>query len=245
MPQFLINPESISSGYATISGKDALHITTVLRLKENDWLMLTDGKGNRWKAEITKITRGLVLAKLVLKSQPSLKTTDITLALAMIKQERFEWALEKSVELGCRKIIPVASERSLPKPSSPKFKRWQKIVEEAQKQCGTAFSTLLEIPTSFGDLLKNSGSFENKILFWEGENSTGLQKCSLQPSSTLIIIGPEGGFTAEEIKLTKELGIATAGLGPLILRVETAAIAAISLVQYRLGYFDETPQKDI
>jgi 16S rRNA (uracil1498-N3)-methyltransferase len=245
MPQFLINPESITNNSVTIAGNDAKHITAVLRLKEKDWLMLTDGMGNRWRAEITKITGGSVLAKLVSKAIPSLKKTDVTLALAMIKQERFEWAIEKSVELGCRKIIPVASERSLAKPSSLKFKRWQKIVEETQKQCGTAFSAYLEAPISFNSLLKETDIFGNTILFWEGENTTNFQQCPLQPSPTLIIIGPEGGFTADEIKSAKERGIITSGLGPLILRVETAAVAAVSLVQYRLGYFDEVPQKDI
>lgn len=240
MPQFLINKASIKDNIATISGNDAKHISQVLRLKTGDWLMLTDGCGNRWQGKIISSSTKNVSASLTILPSNDQTTEPITLAQAMIKSDRFEWIIQKSVELGCSQIIPFTSERTII--SGSKQERWQKIAFEAAKQCGTAIRPKIEEPISFNELLKRLKQFQRTILFWEGEQSQTLSnpKPVTRNSQTLLIIGPEGGFTKDEVNSAKEAGAVTCSLGPLILRVETAAIAAITLMQFRLGYFDRT-----
>ncbi len=258
MPQFLIEPSAIKDHVATITGKDARHISQVLRLSKGDWLMLTDGQGNRWKSTIVAIEPNKVVAVAQDFSPANFgrpeglryKSTNITLAQALIKHDRFEWIVQKAVELGASRIVPFTSERTIPKfaASSNKPARWQKIALEAAKQCGTTLRPTVEEPVPFLKLLTRLKPSETNILFYEGETSTNLS--DLAPpngrvrhadAGTVIIIGPEGGFSLDEVRRAKEAGVVTCGLGPLILRVETASIAALTLVQNMRGYFDEPP----
>jgi len=211
--------------------------------------MLTDGRGNRWKAEITVIGTKHVEAKLSANVPTNQNTNaDLTLAQAIIKHDRFEWIIQKAVELGCSKIIPFTSERTIPKfGSSSKLVRWQKIALEAAKQCGTSIRPEVFAPLHFSVLCKGLPHYDQKILFFEGEDKNDLNTSALaHPSTslgaslrTIIIIGPEGGFASHEVEYAKKADAVSLSLGPLILRVETAAIAGITLVQQKLGYFDK------
>lgn len=279
MPQFLIDPNNIIGETATIAGSNARHITTVLRLKAGDWLILTDGMGHRWRAEIMAATPAKVTAKVtdtparpfrLVASQPARHgcakaltgrgeaSGPVTLAQAIVKHDKLEWIIQKAVELGCSCIIPFISERCVPKYTTSKQLRWQKIADEAAKQCGTVFRPKVQTPLTFAELVKKFTEFDRTILFWEGENKTIIRAChrpinstttrlparavvAEQHDSTTLIIGPEGGFTTKEVESAKNAGAITCSLGPLILRVETAAIAALTIVQYELGYFDTTP----
>ncbi len=262
MPQFLIEPSAVKDNVATITGKDARHISQVLRLKKGDWLMLTDGQGNRWKAVILSISPKEVVAVAQDFSPANIgrpeglryKSTNITLAQAVIKHDRLEWIIQKAVELGCSRIVPFTSERTIPKFAGTPHKpaRWQKIALEAAKQCGTTLRPTVEEPVPFLNLLTRLKPSETNILFYEGETSANLS--SLAPpdggvqhadAGTVVMIGPEGGFSSDEVKKAKEAGVVTCGLGPLILRVETASIAALTLVQQRLGYFERPPMGGI
>ncbi len=242
MPQFLIDGSLVKNGSVILTGADAKHISTVLRLKAGDWIMLTDGKGGRFKAKIVISTPKQVEAKIVEdKSVATGKTlADMTLAIAIIKHDKFEWIIQKAVELGCSKFIPFTSERTIPKlaDASKKLKRWQKIADEAAKQCGTAIRPMIHTPVPFAGLFDATCDITQKILFFEGEAMQDLKTSTLKHSNTLIIIGPEGGFAPGEVKAALEAGATSCSLGPLILRVETAAIAGLTLVQNKLGYFD-------
>jgi len=240
MPQFLIDSSAIKDGVATITGSDAKHITTVLRLRCGDWLMITDGKGNKWRAELISASPKAVKVKLAILPSYHLAISPIILAQAMIKHDRFEWMIQKAVELGCSQIVPFISERTIPKFHAAKFVRWQKIADEAAKQCGTLIHPKIEQPIAFFELIKQLKPFEQKILFYEGENKNSLNTLTLKPLNTVLIIGPEGGFTNAEVAAARQTDIVTYSLGPLILRVETASIAALVLTQYKLGYFNKT-----
>lgn len=242
MPQFLISPSAIKNGVVAVTGKDAKHIANVLRLKKGDWLMLTDGRGNRFKGEIVSASSKEISVK-ILNAVASGQSSSVILAQALIKRERFELILQKAVELGCSKIIPFTSERTSILPN--KQNRWQKIADEAAKQCGTAFRPVVTAPAPFPKLLSIEAP-KQVFLFYEGENSQTLDAINLSAQApkhlgTMLIIGPEGGFTSNEIAAAKKAGVVTLGLGPLILRAETAAIAALTLVQHKLGYFNQTP----
>lgn len=239
MPQFLINQSAIKNGVATIAGSDARHITTVLRLKEGDRLMLTDGAGRRWMTEITLATSKKVTARIIAADNPRMAVLpEIAIAQAVVRPEKFESIIQKATELGCSKIIPFASQRTEFKLSNleNKMGRWQKIADEAAKQCGTTVRPTIEPAIEFQDLQKRFGLFEQVILFWEGEKQNTVS--TIKKANTLIIIGPKGGFAEDEVAEAKSHGAAACSLGPLILRVETAAIAGLTLVQHRFGYFE-------
>jgi len=240
MPHFFIDPRTIKDGRALISGADAKHIFSVLRLKASDWLVLSDGKGTSYRGEIVSISKKEVKILVTAIKQATPPVNRIRLCQALVKHDKFEWIIQKAVELGCQDIIPFTSERTVPTYRSEKLERWQKIAREAAKQCGTSFIPKISSSVSFKELIENIVKDKSEaLLFFEGEEKSPLSKIVICEQGPLnLIIGPEGGFAKEEIATAKKAGIKMAGLGPLILRVETAAIAGISLVQYRLGYFE-------
>jgi 16S rRNA (uracil1498-N3)-methyltransferase len=240
MPQFLIKKSDIHGDEARIIGSDARHIATVLRLKAGDWIRLTDGEGGLYRAVITASSPKLVSVKL----KPLVNSTGgvgrIVLAQALTKHDKFEWVIQKSVELGCQRIIPFVSDRVVPRfaASDSRLVRFGKIAEQAAKQCGAAVMPQISDITDFAGLLKDFGRYSCVVFFWEGEEKKGLRDIEMGKGDVLVVIGPEGGFSEKEVALAREKGATIANLGPLILRTETAAIAAVTLVQYKLGYFD-------
>jgi 16S rRNA (uracil1498-N3)-methyltransferase len=240
MPQFLIDRSNIKNGLAQIAGPDARHIANILRLKRGDWLVVTDGEGSRWRGEIIEASNNKVGIKL-LEKLPSNRLAPITLAQALTKHDKFEWIIQKSVELGVTKIIPFSSERTIKKYDQEKLERWRKIAVEAAKQCGTSIKPLIGQKMEFKNLLDEFKNYGSVVLFYEGEKIHPVSGLPPPKENTLIIIGPEGGFSAGEIEIARKAGASIASLGPLILRVETAAIAAVTLTQNKIGYFDKRP----
>lgn len=239
MPQFFIDSSSIKNGVATVTGDDARHITKVLRLAAGDWIVLSDGFGRSWRGTI--ILAGTKEVKIDVKELPPSgnNSTTIRLCQAIVKHDKFEWVIQKAVELGCNEIIPFTSDRTIPKFHDGKIIRWQKIAHEAAKQCGTRFMPKVLAPVAFPKLISSVCDPKDKsVLFFEGEDKLPITEVDISGSPVVnIIIGPEGGFSKEEAELAKSSGVITSGLGPLILRVETAAIAALTVIQYKLGYF--------
>lgn len=243
MPQFFVDKEVKAGESVELKGKSARHISQVLRLKAGDWLNVSDGKGRTFRSEILASAPTTVTVKIlsVIEKKPS--TPSPTLAISIIKPERFEWALEKCVELGTSKIIPLLTERtsSFRKDASPsKVERWRKISVEAAKQSGLPFLPEVLSPTSLEKLLTDTSIYEFIVLPFEGEDVEDVNTFWSRRKRTfkkpdLIIIGPEGGFTKEEVEFARSSGAKTISLGKQILRSETAAIAATSIWQYELG----------
>lgn len=245
MPQFLVENLKPAQKTAEITGPDAKHITSVFRLADGDKLVVTDGRGKRWRAEILSSSAKKIEIRLLEELASPAGHSKITLAQAVIKHDRLETIIQKSVELGVSKIIPFTSSRTIPhfgdETSVKKHARWQKIAQEAAKQCGASVLPVVGQITTFENLIKLFSSYENIILFYEGETKNSLQKIKFNPGNTLVIIGPEGGFSPDDVEKAIGHKAVTCGLGPLILRVETASLAAITLLQERLGYFSATP----
>lgn len=237
MPQFFIQKEMSPGREIKIQGSDARHITKSLRLKEGDWLMLSDGCGKTFRAKIISATNSTVNAVIEHEVKRKTPASVVVLALALAKRDRFEWAIQKIVELVCRHIIPFCSERSEKlNDTARKLARWQKIAIEAAKQSGLPFMPDVEAPIGFADLCARFNKLGTCYLLYEGEKELGLGSAMSKLSDqNLIIIGPEGGFADKEISLAKNCGAITASLGQQILRVETAAIAAMAICQYELG----------
>ena len=224
----------------------SMQLIYVLRCKVNDQAVIFDGSGFDYKVKIVNITNKICSVKFLEKI--SLDTDNkikITIFISLIKQNRFEVALQKCTELGVFAFVPFYSSRSifqLDKTSSSvgdnKISRWKSIIQEASEQCGRPDIPRFFDPVSYEIACKKSQDCFS-IILWENEEKIKLKSVlqSLKGSdhSINIFVGPEGGFSSDEIKLANSIGIKSASLGDLILRSETAAISAISNVFYELS----------
>jgi 16S rRNA (uracil1498-N3)-methyltransferase len=241
MHRFFADHDFIKEDRIFITGDDAHHISKVLRLKEDDEVVVCDKQGTDYRCSIKAITKDEVelwiLKKEASSSEPPI---EITLYQGVPKGDKLETVIQKCVELGGVKIVPVAMKRSVAviKDKEKKKQRMQKIALEASKQCGRAKVPRVSEVLSFKEALADAKENDLKILPYEAENKQKLKDILLENKNSIkiaIFIGPEGGFDEEEIKLAKENGFKTVTLGPRIMRTETAPLACISAVMYELG----------
>jgi 16S rRNA (uracil1498-N3)-methyltransferase len=243
MRYFFIEKPATDGATALISGSDARHITTVLRLKPGDKIGLFDGKGFEYQARIEAVSSRSVKV-VVLNSFPSTAESpvEIIVAQAFLKERKMDGLVRQLTELGITQWIPFFAQRSVPRPDqknlSARSKRWQKIAKEALKQCKRGRVLEIGETASFEAMLAQSRTCDLKIVFWE-EESTPLTALLPQPEQKIktifVILGPEGGFTVQEIETARERGFITAALGPRIMKAETATVAACVLLQYLYG----------
>lgn len=232
MPRFFCT--DIREPYIHITGDDAHHISRVLRLREGDSLVICDGNGTDYTADIEEIAphevRLIITGSSPTLSEPSLQ---ITLYQGLPKGDKMEWIIQKTVELGVCRIVPVITERSIARPDAAKAakkqERWQKIAAEAAGQSGRGLIPPVEIPISWQQLCDRVRP-EETLVFYEGGGESLLSLIGPDRRELAVIIGPEGGFSGEEIGALTEMGVQTATLGPRILRCETAPIAALSVI---------------
>ena len=234
--RFFIPPEFIFDNEARLPDAEAHHLKSVLRIREGERIEIFYGKGSGWFGAV-ELRRGEVfvcgLKQIHPPRQPAAR---LALALAMIKPARFEWALEKATELGVDEFIPLYTARSEIRISDEKIPnrlaRWGRITKEASRQCMRVDVPRIFTPLDFrGFLSSEEHSTQNKIFFHE--KSVNLWRPDRMETTgyTIICIGPEGGWTEDEIKFVEKSGFGAFGLGSRILRAETAAIAALSLFQ--------------
>ncbi len=244
MYRFFIKQPKLAGQKSVITGSDAKHIKNVLRLKPGDKIELFDGKGFVYKAEITSLSPGDVEVSIICSfSSATESPVQIIVAQALLKNRKMDGLVRQLTELGITKWIPFIAKRSVPRPDKKQLaaraKRWEKIAQEAPKQCKR--SQIMEIGSmaSFEDVLSLGKEYNPKIVFWENESKPVNSTLSLQHdghfNKILVVLGPEGGFTSEEIKRAIAGGFVTASLGPRILRAETATIVACALLQYIFG----------
>jgi 16S rRNA (uracil1498-N3)-methyltransferase len=214
----------------------ALHkqIVTVLRMKVGDPLSLMVGDGEEHEGQITEITKAAVMgvirvgAGYAKKVKPAPTAPAITVCAAMTKRDTFEWTLQKCTELGATKFIPLLTERVIKRPKDTP-KRWNDIVREAAEQSGrTTLPTITE-PVKLPDAL----AYTEKCvrIFFHESGGSKLPKLH-QSSCVALFIGPEGGFTENELALAKEAKAHIVTLGDLVLRAETAAIVGTTLLRF-------------
>ena len=239
---FIEKPEREGS-ILSIAGPDARHIKTVLRMKPGEKIGLFDGKGFEYEAKIIELSHGKVQVLLIRRFASTAESPlKIIAAQAFLKEKKMDGLVRQLSELGIIKWIPFIAERSVPRPDKKqllaRMKRWEKIAKEALKQCRRGRIMEIGETVSFEEML-NLGQFcDLKVAFWEDELQpvhATLPGPANQINSVFAIIGPEGGFTQNEIEKAKDQGFVTVGLGPRILRAETATIAACVLLQYLFG----------
>jgi 16S rRNA (uracil1498-N3)-methyltransferase len=239
MRSFFVEPDEIRKPVATIRGSDARHIRNVLRLQPGTPVRLTDGEGQVAEARIQTIERHCV--RVAVRSAVTPSSADrraMVVAQAMLKDRKMDALIRALTELGMTTWIPFKAARSVALPDERRLQtrreRWARIAREAVKQCGRRLPPQIESAAGFADILDRSAGFDQRIMFWEEALSVPV----MTPSGggrIFLIIGPEGGFSAEEAEQARRAGFQLASLGPRILRAETATLAAVTLVQYLYG----------
>lgn len=248
MRRFFIPSHSLSADSPVITGDDAGHIRNVLRLKPGDEIELIDGTGLECDARIVRLSAGKIDVSILRRRlSESRSTLRLIIAQAVLKDNKLDGIIRQITEMGIHEWIPFAAHRSVPVLDARRIRarkhRWEKIAIEALKQCRR--SSLLKIADlmTYDAMLTYGRNCDIKLMFWEDESPSrpfelpDYNTGSVQ--SVMAIIGPEGGFTPDEIAAARACGYTTVSLGPRILKADTAALAVSTLLQY--GYGDMRP----
>ncbi|TYQ12912.1 UNVERIFIED_CONTAM: 16S rRNA (uracil1498-N3)-methyltransferase [Acetivibrio alkalicellulosi] len=244
MSKFFVDKKNILAKSINITGEDVIHIKKVLRLKCGDNIIISDGAGTDYYVEIQNIQQDLVETKIIsFEKNIAEPSINITLFQGLPKSDKMDLIIQKGVELGVKKIVPVITERTVvkisgAKDSIKKCERWNRISMEASKQCNRGFIPKVDGPIFFSDALKMLNGGNLNILPYEKEKDNRLKYIlndSIKAKDIYVFIGPEGGFSQEEVEIAVKSGVNTVSLGPRILRTETAGIAVLSILMYELG----------
>lgn len=262
-----IPPEDIAKKEGIKLNADKSHyLISVLRCKKCDRIIVIDGQGKAYEAQVTEIAKKHVFINILSETPtatlPSMDTEsalNLILCQGILKGEKMDLVIQKTTEIGVKEIIPLITERCIIK-KTKKVRRWQKIAEESAEQCGRTVIPTIHEPIEYRNALcVMSDEYKkfllahhdlpitdyglNGFIFWE-EGGISLKEAilkisvssihSLTDSPIHILIGPEGGFTSNEVKLAEAHGFVRTTLGRRILRAETAAIVSLSLIQFML-----------
>lgn len=245
MRLFFVSPTQWSEERVTITGRDVHHIGRVLRLKAGDVIAVSDGEGRVSRVRIERLGEEAVEGSVVEAAEVFAdEGPSITLVQGLPKGRKFDLIIQKSVELGVGRILPVATARTVVslegRRAAERLERWRRIAREAAKQCRRPTIPEVAPLVKLETFIRNLGPPEAgqlRLLLWE-EASEPLREVlarTSRPSSVVCLVGPEGGFEEAEAALATEAGFAPASLGPRILRTETAPLALLAVLQFALG----------
>jgi 16S rRNA (uracil1498-N3)-methyltransferase len=247
MHRFYISPENWNPAALTLAGPEAHHAREVLRMKAGEKLVLFNGQGREITAEIVDLTGDEIrLRKLHEAETPPLQCR-IVLGQAIPKGKNMELIVQKAVEIGAAEIAPIISDRTIVQVDSEsaaqKQSKWEQIAIEAAKQCGQNWLPCVHTPRKLAEFFSGiEESFDLRLIGSLQSDAQHLKKIladysrehESRPRSVLMLIGPEGDFTPAELSLARRHGCQPITLGPIILRVETAAIYCLSILSYEL-----------
>jgi 16S rRNA (uracil1498-N3)-methyltransferase len=238
MARVFVNPEELTGDRATLDEAAHRHLIKVLRLGPGAKIHLFDGRGQQVAARIESVGRSSVVVVLGERQQLAPPVCTITLLQSVPRGERMDLIVQKTTELGVTRIVPVLSQHGTSKPPPGRSTRWRTIAEEAARQCGRADVPSVAEPATLSAALDSLGGStgEARLLLWEGEHDESLHRVlSPGPRHVALLVGSEGGFAAAEVEACRRAGFQPVGLGPRILRTETAAIVAVALAQAAAG----------
>lgn len=218
-----------------VDGEEFRHAVSVLRIKENEEIIVCDNSGTEYLATVIKINKKDFLCNLHGQRQNQTEPkTEVTLVSGYLKGDKTELVVQKAVELGVKKIVVFSSEFSSAYMNENKLARLNRVSVESAKQCGRAIAPKVEYADTFEKALTLGASSENKLFACEFADKNGVDFSSLKGSTT-IVVGSEGGFSKEESQIAFNLGYKTVFLGKRILRAETASIVLTGIVMHALG----------
>ena len=242
MHRFYIAPGEWDPDALVLTGGEAHHARNVLRLEPGNRVALFNGNGREVTAEVSGVTSSRIeLRKLHETATPPLRC-QITLGQAIPKGKNMDLIVQKAVELGAAEIVPIISDRTVVRlgseESEQKRNKWQAIAVEAAKQCGQNWLPQVKTPRPMAEFFADAARHELRLICSLQPDAQQLKnilaETDQRPASVLMMVGPEGDFTPAELNVARANGCRPITLGPIILRVETAAIYCLSVLSYEL-----------
>jgi 16S rRNA (uracil1498-N3)-methyltransferase len=246
MHRFFISPENWNPGALALAGSEAHHARDVLRMRVGERLVLFNGRGREITAEIVHLGSDEIGLRKLHEAETLPLQCRIVLGQAIPKGKNMDLIVQKAVEIGAAEIAPIISDRTIVHLDSEnvvqKQSKWQHIAVEAAKQCGQNWLPHVHAPRKLSEFLASVQSFDLQLIGSLQPGAQHLKKVLAdyssehqhRPRSVLMLIGPEGDFTPAELGLAHRHGCHPITLGPIILRVETAAIYCLSILSYEL-----------
>ncbi len=243
MPVFFVPPQCIAPPTIAVTDDLLTHLRDSLRVTIGETLWFGNGRGTRYRTEITDISKRTLTGRILDTIQePTRRTPHLLLGQSLLKGERMDWVIQKAAELGVEQLVPIESRHSVVQLKADRLDhqlaRWQRIALEAAQQSEQWRVPTITRPLSLVPLLTGCMTGTVILMLTERRDGNNLQTIELPQDvtgSVLVLIGPEGGWNKEEMLSAEQVGTLPITLGQHILRAETAAIAAISILQSRLG----------
>jgi 16S rRNA (uracil1498-N3)-methyltransferase len=244
MARLFVEPAKLAEEIVVLHDEDHRYLTRVLRLDVGEAVTLFDGKSVEATARIIRIgPRALEVKIEERRPVAAIDRPHVTVIQGLAKGDKLDFVVQKATELGAARIIPVTTTRAIARLDANTIRtmsrraRWQKIAREASRQSGRLDVPEVEGVTPLVTAMNASPKDALKLMLWEGARQTTLRTAlpDKPPQQIVIAIGPEGGFTVEEVEAARHAGFTPVGLGPRILRTETAALVVLSILGYALG----------
>jgi 16S rRNA (uracil1498-N3)-methyltransferase len=244
--RFFVPKSSFEGRRVRLSPEQAHQICHVLRLKPGEPIVVLDNEGTEYDVTLTTLdlqeTAGEVVRQRPVHSEPAI---EVVLFQSLLAREKFEWVLQKGTEVGVTRFVPVMTQRSIVRAKrveEKKLARWEKILVEAAEQAHRGRVPRLDHAVRFDRIVEHLDRFDRCMIAVPGDGTSTLRKAlgshKQTPSSVALLIGPEGGFTPEEVESARAGGAVPINLGPRVLRTETAAVVASALILHELGQME-------
>ena len=241
--RFYLPRAAIESGRVRFDAEETRHIARTLRLRPGDLVAAVDGDGTHFTVRLERVTSRAVEGAITAVEPKGVESPlAITLAQGIPKGNKLETIIRACVELGVVRILPIVTERTIvrldPARARDRLPRWQRVAKEAAKQCGRAVIPPVESPRPLADLLAAEEADGLRLCLWEKEArplDAVLEGVDAPARAVTVLVGPEGGLSAAEVEAARSRGFVVAGLGPRILRTETAGPTVVAILQSRFG----------
>jgi 16S rRNA (uracil1498-N3)-methyltransferase len=232
LPRLFVETPLGAGAHVDLDAGQANYLGNVLRLKQGDRLLLFDGASGEWLAEIAEAGKKRMSLAVTEPTRPKEAVPNLWLAFAPVKKGRVDWLVEKAVELGVARLLPVITQRTIV--DKLNLERMRAHIVEAAEQCGRTALAAIDEPVKLDALLK--GRDPTRTLYFADESGGEAAAAAFRPGPAVILTGPEGGFTLEEAAAIRDTpNSKPISLGPRILRAETAALAAVSAWMAAVG----------
>lgn len=243
MQRYFVNSEQFGEHDVEITGDDARHLQQVMRVKQGQKVICSDGESREALVKVHMIEQGRVIAKIVehlsMDNEPQ---AQVWIAQSLPKSDKIETVIQRCTEIGAVRFMPFTSERTIVQYNAQKtmrrMERWRKIAKEAAEQAHRNRIPTIDEPMRWQQVLDMVGQVQLALICYEQETAATFRTLLTQHlplEKILIIVGPEGGFTADEIEAAKQAGCHSVSLGKRILRTETAAMVALASILYENG----------
>jgi 16S rRNA (uracil1498-N3)-methyltransferase len=231
-----VRPEAVSGTRVVLDAEEARHLRRVLRLRVGDLVRALDGRGRELTVRLTALGSRSAEGQILDSTTPARESPlHLTLAQGLPKADKLDTIIRMCTELGVAAVVPLLTSRAVPV-GAGRLARWERVAREAAKQSGRAVVPAISAPLSLGAWLAAREPTGLLVCLWERETSPLADRLPVaRPAHAVVVVGPEGGLADEEVGSLEAAGAVVAGLGPRVLRTETAGPVAVALLQARWG----------